>query len=135
MNQGKLEVVEQETARMNVDILGISELKWAGMGEFNSDDHYMQCQPYSRPPLTHTSARASWTLRVKSGSVSCRVTAPFSWVLVCTRFCLCLQESVSQSCVSSSSSVVGIMVTSSKRAYDIPKSSAPRAPVPAADHC
>ena len=39
INQGKLEVVQQETARMNVDILGISELKWTGMGEFNSDDH------------------------------------------------------------------------------------------------
>ena len=41
MNQGKLEVVKQETARMNVDTLGISELKWIGMGEFNSDDHYI----------------------------------------------------------------------------------------------
>ena len=43
MNQGKLEVVKQEMARMNVDILGISELKWTGMGEFNSDDHYTYC--------------------------------------------------------------------------------------------
>ena len=41
MNQGKLEVVKWETARLNVDILGISELKWTGMGEFNSDDHYI----------------------------------------------------------------------------------------------
>ena len=41
MNQGKLKVVKQEMARVNVDILGISELKWAGMGEFNSDDHYI----------------------------------------------------------------------------------------------
>ena len=41
MNQGKLEVVKQETARVNIDILGISELKWTGMGEFNSDDHYI----------------------------------------------------------------------------------------------
>ena len=39
MNQGKLEVVKQEKARVNIDILGISELKWTGMGEFNSDDH------------------------------------------------------------------------------------------------
>ena len=39
MNQGKLEVVKQDMARVNVDILGISELKWTGMGEFNSDDH------------------------------------------------------------------------------------------------
>ena len=41
MNQGKLEVVKQEMTRMNVDILGISKLKWTGMGEFNSDDHYI----------------------------------------------------------------------------------------------
>ena len=41
MNQGKLEVVRQEMARMNIDILGISELKWTRMGEFNSDDHYI----------------------------------------------------------------------------------------------
>ena len=40
MNQGKLEVVKQELARLNVNILGLSELKWTGMGEFNSDDHY-----------------------------------------------------------------------------------------------
>ena len=41
MNQGKLEMVKPEMARVNVDILGISELKWTGMGDFNSDDHYM----------------------------------------------------------------------------------------------
>ena len=41
MNQGKLEVVKQEMARVKIDILGSSELKWTGMGEFNSDDHYI----------------------------------------------------------------------------------------------
>ena len=41
MNQGKLEVVKQKMGRVNVNILGISELKWTGMGEFNSDDHYI----------------------------------------------------------------------------------------------
>ena len=41
MNQGKLEVVKQQMAKVNVDILGISELKWTEMGEFNSDDHYI----------------------------------------------------------------------------------------------
>ena len=41
MNQGKLEVLKQEVARLNIDILGISELKWTGMGEFNSDDYYI----------------------------------------------------------------------------------------------
>ena len=41
MNQGKLEVIKQEMSRVNIDILGISELNWTGMGEFNSDDHYI----------------------------------------------------------------------------------------------
>ena len=41
MNQGKLEVVKQEVARVNINIVGISKLKWTGMGEFNSDDHYI----------------------------------------------------------------------------------------------
>ena len=41
MNQGKLKVVKQEVTRVNIDILGISELKWTGMGEFSSDDHYI----------------------------------------------------------------------------------------------
>ena len=41
MNQGKLEVVKQEMARVNIDILGVNELRWIGMGEFNSDDHYI----------------------------------------------------------------------------------------------
>ena len=41
MNQGKLDLVKQEMARVNIDILGTSELKWTGMGDFNSDDHYI----------------------------------------------------------------------------------------------
>ena len=50
MNQSKLEVVKQEMARVNIDILGISELNWTEMGEFNSDDHYIYCcgQEYLR---------------------------------------------------------------------------------------
>ena len=49
MNQGKLEVVKQEMARVNVNILGISEIKWTGMGELNSDDHYIySCGQKSR---------------------------------------------------------------------------------------
>ena len=43
MNQGKLDVVKQEMIRININILGISELKWTGMGKFNSDDHYIYC--------------------------------------------------------------------------------------------
>ena len=49
MNQGKLEVVKQEMARVNVDTLGISQLKWTGMGEFDSDDHYIYY--FGRNPL------------------------------------------------------------------------------------
>ena len=41
MNQGKLDVIKQDMARVNIDSLGVSELKWMGMGEFNSDDHYI----------------------------------------------------------------------------------------------
>ena len=51
MNQGKLEVVKQEMARVNVNILGISELRWTGMGEFNSDDHYILPTIVGRNPL------------------------------------------------------------------------------------
>ena len=52
MNQGKLEVVEQEMARVNVDILGIRELRWTGMGEFNSDDHYIYYRGQESPKET-----------------------------------------------------------------------------------
>ena len=58
--------------------------------------YYTQCpQPCSRPPQTHASARDSFTLMGKSGSVCCGVTAPFSWVLVCTGSVCALQDSVS----------------------------------------
>ena len=93
-----------------------------------------QCpQPCSSPRPIHASARDSWTLTGKSGSVSCGATAPFSWVLVCIRFCLCPARVCFPSPVSSGGSIVGLMVTSSKRAYAIPRSAAPRAPV--AGHC
>jgi len=92
---------------------------------------YTQCpQPCSRPPLTHTSARDSWTPTGKSESVSCGVIAPFSWVLVHTSFCLCPPRVFPQSCVSSDGSMVGLKATSSKRAYAIPRSTALRAPAP-----
>ena len=51
MNQGKLEVVKQEMARVNIDILGISELKCTGMGEFNSDDHYIYYCGHKTPRI------------------------------------------------------------------------------------
>ena len=95
-------------------------------------------QPCSRPRVspTHTSAGDSWTLTGKSGSVSCGVTARFSWVLACTRFCLCPPRVCFPSPVlSSGSSMVGLMATSSKRSYSIPRSPAPRAAASAAVHC
>ena len=92
---------------------------------------YTQCpQPCSGPPWTHASAGDSWTLTGKSESVSCGFAAPFSQVLVHKVLFLPLQESVSQSFVSSGGSMVGLMATSSKRVYAIPRSAAPRAPSP-----
>ena len=79
----------------------------------------------------------SWTLTGKSGSISCGVTAPFSWVLACMHKLLFVSSKslFPQSCVSSGVSVVELKVTSSKRAYAIPRSVLPRAPAPAALHC
>ena len=85
--------------------------------------------PWNRPPPTHASAGDFWTLMVMSRSVSCGFTAPFSWVLVHTRFCLYPPRvCFPQSCVSSGGSMVGLMVTSSKRACTLLRSAAPRAP-------
>ena len=95
----------------------------------------MHALPHSAAPTLHQAtadACLGWRLldtHRKSGSVSFGITAPFSWVLVCTRFCCDLQESISQSCVSSGGSMVGLMATSSKRAYVIPRSAAPE-PLP-----
>ena len=94
---------------------------------------YTQCpQLCSRPPPTRTSAGDSWTLTGKSGQflVESLLLSPGTQGSVCA-----LQESISQSCVSSGSSVVGLMATSSKRAYAIIKSTVPRAPVPVSGHC
>ena len=87
--------------------------------------------PALQPLLTHTSARDPWTLPGKSGAVSqgSLLLSPGSW---CTQGSACaLQESVSQSCVSSDGSLLGLMMTSYKTAYAIPRSTAPRAPAPA----
>ena len=95
-----------------------------------------QCpKPCSRPLLTYISAGDSWTLTGKSGSVSCGVTAPFSWVLVHEVLCVPSNSLFPQSCASSGSSMVRLMATSSKRAYATPKSTALRAPASAAVHC
>ena len=71
MNQGKLEVVKQEMARVKINILGISELKWTGMGEFNSDDHYIHyCkQEY----LRRNGVAIMVNRRVLNGVLGCNV--------------------------------------------------------------
>ena len=88
----------------------------------------------SRPLPIHSSARDSWTLMGKSGSGSCGVTAPCSWVLVHKVVCA-LQESVSPVLCKFWWLYSGLMATSSKRAYAIPTCTALRAPAPAAVHC
>ena len=70
MNQGKLKVVKQEMARMNVDTLGISELKWTGMGKFNSDDHYIYY--YGRKSLRRNGV-ASQSTRVQNAVLGCNL--------------------------------------------------------------
>ena len=71
MNQGKLEVVKQEMARVNVDILGISELKWTGMGEFNSDDHYIYyCRQES---LRRNGVAITVNKRVRNAVLGCNL--------------------------------------------------------------
>ena len=95
-----------------------------------------QCpQPCSRPLPTDTSARDSWTLMNKFGSVSCGITAPFSWVLVHTRFCLCPPRVCFPVLCKFWWLYGGLMVTSSKRTYAIPRSAAPRTPALQAVHC
>ena len=71
MNQGKLEVVKQEMARVNVDILGISELKWTGMGEFNSDDHYIYYRGQESPRRNGVSIMVN--KRVQNAVLGCNL--------------------------------------------------------------
>ena len=71
MNQGKLEVVKQEMARVNVDILGISELKWTGMGEFNSDDHYIYY--YGQESLRRNGVAIMVNERVQNAVLRCNL--------------------------------------------------------------
>ena len=71
MNQGKLEVVKQEMARVNVDVLGISELKWTEIGEFNSDDHYIYyCGQES---LRRTGVAIMVNKRVRNAVLGCNL--------------------------------------------------------------
>ena len=71
MNQGKLDVIKQETARVNVDILGISELKWTGMGEFNSDDHCIYYR--GQESLRRNGVAILVTKRVQNAVLGCNL--------------------------------------------------------------
>ena len=71
MNQGKLEVVKQEMARVNVAILGISKLKWTGMGEFNSDDHYIYY--YRQESLRRNGVAIKVNKRVQNAVLGCNL--------------------------------------------------------------
>ena len=71
MNQGKLEVVKQEMARVNIDILGINELKWTGMGEFNLDDHYIYY--YGQESLRRHGVAIIVKKRVRNAVLGCNL--------------------------------------------------------------
>ena len=71
MNEGNLEVVKQEMARVNVDILGISELKWTGTGEFNSDDHYIYY--YKQESLRRNGVAIIVNKRVQNAVFGCNL--------------------------------------------------------------
>ena len=81
MNQGKLEVVKQEMERVNVDILGISKLKWTGMGEFNSEDHYIYyCGQES---LRRNGVAIMVNKRVRNAVLGCNLK---NYRMICVRF-------------------------------------------------
>ena len=71
MNQGKLEVVKQEMPRMNIDILGLSKLKWTAMGEFNSDDHYIYY--YGQESLRRNGVAIMVNKRIKNAVLGCNL--------------------------------------------------------------
>ena len=71
MNQGKLQIIDHEMARLNVDILGISELKWTGMGEFNSDDHYTYYG--GQESLTRNKVASIVNKRVQNAVLGCNL--------------------------------------------------------------
>ena len=97
---------------------------------------HTQCpQPCSRPPPTHTSARDSWALRGKSGSVSCEVAAPFSSVLVHTRFCLCSPEPVSPVLCKFWQLYGGVNGNVLQEGLCHTRVYCPQSPTPAAVHC
>ena len=80
MNQGKLKVVKQEMARVNIDILGVNELRWIGMGEFNSDDHYIYY--YGQESLGRNRVALLVNKRVRNAVFGCNLKKD-RMILVC----------------------------------------------------
>ena len=80
MNQGKLEVVKQEMARVNIDILGISEFKWTGMGKFNPEDHYIYC--WGQESLGRNGVALTANKRVRNAVLGCNLKND-RMILVC----------------------------------------------------
>ena len=108
---------------------------YGGGNEYNGC-HTHHPQPCSRPLPTHTSTGDSWILSGKSGSVSCGGHCSFPLGPGAHKVLFLPSKSLfSQFCVSSGGSIVGLIVTTSKRVYALPRSAAPRAPAPAAGHC
>ena len=108
---------------------------YGGGNEYNGC-HTHHPQPCSRPLPTHTSTGDSWILSGKSGSVSCGGHCSFPLGPGAHKVLFLPSKSLfPQFCVSSGGSIVGLIVTTSKRVYALPRSAAPRAPAPAAGHC
>ena len=86
MNQGKLEVVKQEMARVNIHILGISEVKWTAMGEFNSDDHYIYY--YGQESLRRNGVALLVHKRVQNVVLGCNLKNDSTYHLLCLMSCI-----------------------------------------------
>ena len=80
MNQGKFEVVKQEMARMNIDILGISELQWTGMGEFNSDDYHIYYR--GQESLRRNGVALIVNKRVQNAVLGCNLKTTESFLFI-----------------------------------------------------
>ena len=80
MNQGKLEVVKQEMARVNIDILGINELKWTGMGEFNSDDYHIYYR--GQESLRRNGVALIVNKRVQNAVLGCNLKTTESFLFI-----------------------------------------------------
>ena len=133
--RGKLGLVLMGVAMLSKSLIQFSVDGWCCVWLPSKGGHTQFPHPCSRPLPTHSSTGDSWTLTGMSRSVSYEVTAPFSWVLVCTRFCLYPPRVCFPSPLWVLAALMGLMSTSYKRVYTIPRSAAPRAPAQLSGHC